>query len=278
MFGFTLSTETNVIKWRESIGCYLRRTIRLETDRKWKRYLGQPQAAWLVVGRSEARPDRGGSHSFTWGVTWMCQCGRKLERLEGCLGGTGWERWRKTQRNRRQRQRLLVVWWISYLRVGIFASMTPAPPPVPSSSVAEQPAPRLKPSLLMWPVALGSQPPHLLEAGIRPLNSSLSQLLGCWSSWSPSWPVGKLVYVLWRWAAVASPPGDLNSRQESQQQQQEKSVLWVWGAPRFLWGGLPAARPSFFLLSPLQPHRSHRTGLQTWSNGQMSKFWTFSTE
>lgn len=158
-------------------------------------------------------------------------------------------------------QRLLAVRWISCLRGGIFAAMTSVPHPVPPSPVAVQPAPHPKPHHVMWPLAPG--PFHLLETGVLILNSSPSQLLGCWSSCSPAWWVGKLVFVLRRGAAVASPPDGLNSPQSSEQHWL-KSDLWVWGARGILSGGSPAAQPSFFLLSQLQPRRSHHTGLQTW--------------
>lgn len=55
-----------------------------DRQRKWKRYLGETQAAWLDVGCSEEKPDRRVSHSFIWGMTWM------------------WERWKQIQRSRKQ--------------------------------------------------------------------------------------------------------------------------------------------------------------------------------
>lgn len=196
----------------------------------------------------------------------MCQCRKKSG------GGRllGWQCLRKVKRNTKKqeaagkdRHRLLKGRWMSHLRGGIFASMTSAPPPAPPSSVAVQPATCLELRRVMWPPAPGVRLLRSLEAGIWSLRSSPSQLQGCWSSCSPAWWGGTLAFALQRGADAALPPGCWNYRPNSQRQ---KPDLWVWGAPGSLWDGPPLARPSFFLLSPLQPHRSRHTGLQTWTN------------
>lgn len=162
----------------------------------------------------------------------------------------------------------------SCLQADVLALMTSAPPPAPPSFVPVQPATCPKPHLLMWPPAPGGSPLQSLAPGILSLFCPQSS---CRCSWSPAWRAGKLVSVLQREVAVASPPGCWHSPQNSQKQWQNLD-LRVSGAPELLWGGRLAARPSFVLRSLLQPHRSRRTGLQTWPNIKDKYVQTLSTQ
>lgn len=87
VFGF-IWTETDVSRWIEKDRLLLEEDkMPGDRQRKWKRYLGQTQAAWLVVGRWEARPDRGGLILLL--EAWPeCVSAEENLKVEGCLGGT----------------------------------------------------------------------------------------------------------------------------------------------------------------------------------------------
>lgn len=172
--------------------------------------------------------------------------------------------WKNVKTETAGEDRRLLVKWISHLQGGISSAMNSAPQPDPPSPGAVRPGARSRPPDEMRPLAPGSRPLPPLGAGIV-LSSSPSQFPGCWNNWFPGWRAGWLVFVPWKWAAATWPRGGSNSQRNSEQQ--PSSALLVGGAPGILGGDFPAAGPSFFLLSPLQPHRSRHTGLWTWIKG-----------